>query len=60
MFSLRPNDGKAWFSACWYKFMEIKSWSKIVRVGVLKNECDHSGQRTIELAVSQEGINGTN
>ena len=40
--------------------MEIKSWSKIVRVGVVKNECDHSGQKSIELTVSQEGINGTN
>ena len=40
--------------------MEIKSWSKIVRVGVVKNECDHSGQKSIELTVSQEGINRTN
>ena len=26
--SVEENDEKAWFFACWYKFMEIKSWSK--------------------------------
>ena len=29
--SLEKNDEIAWFFACWYKFMEIKSW--------LKGEC---------------------
>ena len=42
------------------KFMEIKSWLKKIGVGVVKNGSGHSGQRTLKLAVSQEGNNGIN
>ena len=28
---------KAWFLACWYKFMETKSWLKIIEVVIVKN-----------------------
>ena len=38
--------------------MEIKSWLKNIGEGVVNNRCDHSGLRTLKLAVSQEGING--
>ena len=53
--SLEENDEKARFFACWYRFMEIKSWSKSIVVGVVKNVFDHSSHRTLKLAVSQEG-----
>ena len=58
--SLKQNDEKASFFACWYRFREIKSWLKDIGVGVVKNECGHSGLRTLKLAVSQEGISGIN
>ena len=48
--SLEENDGKAWFFACWYKFMEIKSWSKNGLFGV----------GTLKSAVSQEWIDEMN
>ena len=31
--SLEQNNQKAWFLACWYKFMEIKIWLKIIGGG---------------------------
>ena len=34
--SLEQNDGKAWFFACWYRFMEIKSLLKNIEVDVAK------------------------
>ena len=37
--------------------MEIKSWSKNIVVGMVRNGCGHSGLRTLKFAVSQEGIN---
>ena len=39
--SLEENDEKARFFACWYRFMEIKSWSKSIVVGVVRNVFDH-------------------
>ena len=56
--SLKQNDEKAWFFACWCKFMETESWLRNIGMDVVRNECDHSGVRTQKLAVSQEGING--
>ena len=50
--SLEHKDEKAWFFACWYRFMEIKSWLKNIMVGMVKIGCGHSGLRT--LASSQK------
>ena len=36
LISLEQNDAKAWFFACWYRFMEIKSWLKNIGVGMVK------------------------
>ena len=36
--------------------MEIKRWLKNITVGVVKNGLNHSGHRTLKLAVSQEVI----
>ena len=58
--SLEQNNAKAWFFACWYKFVEIKSWLKNLEVGMVKNWCYYSGQKTLTLAVSQEENNGIN
>ena len=59
--SLEGKDENVWFFACWYEFMEIKSWSKNIGVGgVVKNGCGHSGLRTLKSAVSQEGISWIN
>ena len=33
--SLKQNDEKVWFFACWYKFTEIKSWLKNIGVGMV-------------------------
>ena len=57
--SLEQNDEKAWIFACWYRFMEIKSWSKSIGVGMVKNGCDHSGIKTLKLDASQKAINWT-
>ena len=43
-----------------YIFIEIKSSFKNIELGMVKNECGHSGLRTLKLAVSQKGINGMN
>ena len=58
--SLEQNNQKAWFLACWYKFMEIKIWLKIIGVDMVKNGCGQLGHRTLKLAVTQEGNNGIN
>ena len=55
--SPEQNDEKAWFFACWCRFIEIKSWLKNIGVGMVRNGCDHSGLKTLKLAVSQEGVN---
>ena len=46
----------AWFWACWYKFMKIKSWLKNTWVDMVKNGCDHPGYGALKLAVSREWI----
>ena len=51
--SLEQNDEKAWFFACWYRFMEITSWLKNIGVGMVKNGCGHSVLRALKLAVYQ-------
>ena len=58
--SLDREDEKAWFFACWYKFIEIKSWLKNIGIGVVINGCAHSGCRNLKLAVSHKEINGIN
>ena len=58
--SLEQNDEKVWFFACWYRFMEIKSWLKNIRMSVVINGCVHSGYRNLKLAVSHKEINGIN
>ena len=58
--SLERKDEKAWFFACWYKFIEIKSWLKNIGIGVVINGCAHSGCRNLKLAVSHKEINGIN
>ena len=44
--SLEQNDEKAWSSAYWYKFIEIKKWLKNIGAGMVINGCAHSGCRT--------------
>ena len=58
----RTKWWQAWIFACWYKFFEIKSWMKILRVCVVINGCAHSGCRTRKLwrAESREETNGAN
>ena len=53
---LKQNDERVWFFACWYIFMEIKSWLKFFGVGVVKNGCGYSVHGTLILAGSQEEI----
>ena len=43
--SLEQNDEKGWFFACWYKFMENRSW--------LKNSGRH-GQKWVWPLCSQD------
>ena len=52
--------GKPWFSAFWYKFIEIKSWLKNIGVDIAINGFAHSGCRTLKLAVSHKEINWMN
>ena len=54
------NNEIAWFFACWYEFMNVESWLKNIEVGVVKNECGFCGNRTLKLAISQEGNNEIN
>ena len=58
--SLERKDEKARCFACWYKFIEIKSWLKNIGMGVIINWCAHSGCRNLKLAVSHKEINGIN
>ena len=58
--SIEQNDEKAWFFACWYKFMEIRSWLKNIGVVVVKNGCGHSVVRNLKLAVCQGEMNRIN
>ena len=44
---VKQNDEKAWFFACWYKFIENKSWLKNLGLGELLNACAHSSNRTL-------------
>ena len=34
--SLEQNDENAWFFACWYRFMQNRSWLKNNGVGMVK------------------------
>ena len=34
------TDGINWYFACWYKFMQIKRWLKILGTRMAKNGCD--------------------
>ena len=45
------TDGINWFFACWYKFMQIKRWLKILEVSLIKNGCGQSYERTLKLTV---------
>ena len=36
LYLLNKNNEKAWFFACWCRFIEIKSWLKNIGVGVVK------------------------
>ena len=46
------------FFACWYKFMQIKRWSKILEVKMVKNGCAQSFDGTLKLSVSEEWTDG--
>ena len=54
------NDEKAWFFACWYRFMESRRWLKNIRVGIIKNGCGNSVLRSLKLAVCQVKMNEIN
>ena len=58
--SLEQNDEKAWFFACWYRFMENGSWLKNIGLGVVKNGCGYSVLRTLKLPVCQGKMNEIN
>ena len=49
------NRWRCLFFACWYIFMEIKSWLTNIGVGMVKNECDCFGCRTA-LVTAIKGI----
>ena len=52
------TDGINWFFACRDRFTKIKNWSKIFRVGMVKNGCGQSGHGTLKLIVSQKWTDG--
>ena len=58
--SPEQNDKKSWFFACWYKFIEIKSWLESIGLDMVINGCAHLSCRTQKLAISHEEINGIN
>ena len=58
--SLEQNVEKAWFFACWHRFMEIRSLLKNIGVGMVKNGYGHFVLRTLKLAVCQGEMNGIN
>ena len=52
------TDGIYRFFACWYKFIQIKSYLKIFVVGMVNNGCGQSGDGALKLTVSKEWIDG--
>ena len=58
--SLEQNDEKARIFACWYIFIESRSWLKNIGVCIFKNGCGHFVLRTIKLAVCQQKMNEIN
>ena len=58
--TLEQYDEKAWFFACWYRFMESRSWLKNIEVDMVKSGCGHSVLRTLKLAVCQGQMNEIN
>ena len=58
--TLEQYDEKGWFFACWYRFMESRSWLKNIEVDVVKNGCGYSVLMTLKLAVCQGQMNGIN
>ena len=40
--------------------MQIKRWSKVIEVGMIKNGCGQSGDETLKLTVSEEWADGIN
>ena len=48
------------FLACWYKFIEIKSWLKNIEAGMFINGCAHSACMNLKLALFREEINERN
>ena len=53
----QSNDTASFF-ACWYKFMNIKNWLKILWLGMFKNGCGQSGLWTLKLILSEEWTDG--
>lgn len=54
--SLEQNDDPF---LCQYNILKIKSWLENISVSMVKYGFGHSAYRNPNLAVSQEGINGT-
>ena len=54
------TSGINWFFACWYSFMQIKRWFKILVAGMVKNGCGQSCDRTLKLTESEELTDGIN
>ena len=48
------------FFACWYKFMQIERWLKILGVDMVKNGCGQSCNGALKLTVSEEEKDGIN
>ena len=48
------TDGINWFSACWYKFTQIKILLDIFELGMVKNGCSQSVDGTLKLTVFEE------
>ena len=49
-------DGISWFFACRYRFINIKSWSKMYWMSMIKNRCGQSGHRTLSLKLTLSQI----
>ena len=58
--SLEQIYENVWFFACWYKFIEIKSWLQNNGMEMVINGCSLSGWRNLTLAMSHKEINGIN
>ena len=56
--SLKLTVSEAWTDRncflCWYRCMKLKSWSKVICVGMVKNGCGQSGHRALKLILSQK------